>query len=301
MKGLQVVPENPMGFTSVRLHFSADPLKDPDNLDPILAERAREWLHKQRISYPDPNDFEREMEINFHVGKGRRVFPQFSETVHGRMLEPNRRKILYRGWDFGWHAPVALFAQIGLKDRLHLLRESVGNQLTTRDFAQKIVQMTADQYPNHAPGYEDYCDPAGQYVKSIESEKNEKRDTEVLESLGIFAKCEPGWSRKDGRTIIHDLLSLRLDNTPGLYIDPVGCPLLTRALLGQYVFKETKDGRVADDPDDETHPWADLIAALRYLVTGLRRALMPHRFKYGAQTTDPVAYTGYGTIDARHR
>lgn len=295
MKGLQIILENPMGFTACRLHYSADPSKDPENPDPALAERAREWITAQRRSYPDPNDFEREMEINFHVGKGRRVFPQFNETIHGRSLEYNRRRVIYRAWDFGWHAPVCLFSQVGTKDRLLLLREKVGGQLTTRDFAQQVIQLTSEWYPNHAAGFEDYCDPAGQYVKSIESERSEKRDSEVLESLGIFPKCEFGWSRKDGRALIHELLQLRLDTTPGVYIDPAGCPLLVRALLGQYVFKETKDGRVHDEPDDETHPWADVIAALRYLVTGVRRMVMGHRAPSGWPTkTAELTYHGYG-------
>ena len=62
-----------------------------------------------RKSYPDPNDWEREMEINFFVGKGTRVFPQFTETIHAQpRIEYEPFKIIFRACDFGWHCPVCL-------------------------------------------------------------------------------------------------------------------------------------------------------------------------------------------------
>lgn len=235
--------------------------------------------------------------MNFHVGKGSRVFPQFSETYHLRSIPFNKRKVLYRGWDFGWHAPCVLVAQIDSQDRLLVIREIVGQQLTTTDFAQRVIQTCAEQYPLHVAGFEDYCDPAGQQVKTIESERSEKRDIDILNGLGIYPEYEYGWSNKDGRSLIHQLLRLRTDGMAGISVDPEGCPLLMQAFLGRYIYPERKDGTVQEDPDDDTHPWADLMAALRYLVTGLHVRLSLRRAYMDPYVVTPTLnYTGYGTV-----
>jgi len=302
MRGVQISGPNAMGFTVVRVHYTADPEHDPEHPLPALAQAGGQWVAGMRTTISDPADWEREMEINFHSPKGSRVFPQFRELTHTRGLDFTRRKVVYRSWDFGWHAPVCLVAQIGERDRLHLLKEIVGRQQTTQEFAATVVQRCAEWLPQHAAGFEDFCDPAGQQVKSIASEKSERRDVDVLGSFGIHPRYEWGWSRKDGRTLVHRLLHERADRTPGLYVDPAGCPLLLQAFLGRYVYPVTADGRRKDEPDDESHPWADLMAALRYLVSGLyvKLGLMG----LGLRPTPPPpapgppgpAFHGYGTV-----
>lgn len=296
MRGLET-RETPMGFVAARVHYTADPEKDPFYPDGIIADRAKRWLDAQRALYPDPNQWEQEMEINFFVGSGSRVFPQFTHQHHVRPLEYNRRKVVYRSWDFGWHAPACLFAQVDQKERLVLLKEIVGAKQTTRDFATGVIAKSSEWFPNHAPGFEDFCDPAGQQVKSMESERNEQRDTEVLNGLGLYPKFEWGWSRKDGRALIHQLLALRSDMTPSLYIDEHGASTTTQAFLGQYVYVTSKDGRVKEDPDDLTHPWADVMACARYLVIGLHNKLSVARFQFGAprHVVTDTDYHGYGT------
>ena len=292
MKGFSVT-KNAMGFVAVRLHYSADPAKDP--LNEQHGESAQKWLDQQRSALPDPNDWQREYEINFFVGVGTRVFPQFTEERHGMPLQLTRRKIIYRGWDFGWHAPACLIAQVDSKERLCVLKEVVGAKQTTKDFAQTVIQKCAEWFPQHAAGFDDFCDPAGQQVKSLESEQSEKRDIEVLNGLGIYPKYEYGWSRKDGRALVHQLLQLRVDGTPSLYVDLAGCPLLGQSFLGRYVYPETREGKVREDPDDDTHPYADVMAALRYLVTGLHWKLGLRGRPSTPSPQAPRDWTGYGT------
>ena len=293
--GLAISPENALGFIPIWCHYSTDPDKWPENPDPVKAEAAQKWLELQRKAYPDPNDFAREFEISWWVGKGTRVFPQFTERVHMAPLQHRRGRVVYRGWDFGFHAPVILAAQIDTKDRLLVLREMVGSQTTTSDFAHRVIKDCAAAWPQNSAGYEDFCDPAGQQIKSVESEKSERRDVEVLNGMGIFPKYEWGWSRKDGRSLVHQLLQVRTDGSPGLLVDPAGCPILAQAFLGRYVYPETKDGKVHEDPDDKTHPYADVMAALRYLVTGLHQKLGLRRpVQNRVPTTPPTPYTGYG-------
>ena len=272
-----------MGWSAVRLHWSADPSKDDA------------WYEQARRFFPDENQWQSEYEINFFVTQGTRVYPEFTETLHCQPAVLRPRKVVYRAWDFGWHAPACLIGQIDEKDRLRLLYEVVGREQTTRSFAQTVIDRCAEWFPRHAPGFVDFCDPAGQQAQPA-AEKGEVRDVEVLQTFGIHPTWENGWSRKDGRALIHQLLRVRSDGTPGLYVDAPGCPILLQAFLGKFSFPESRDGRVRDEPDEGLHPWSDVQAALRYMATGLYTALGLRRFNYQpVMKKDQIKYMGYGT------
>lgn len=288
MSGLGV-SENQLGWTAVRLHYSCDPAKDPHT------DEGAAWLEKAKRAYPDPHKWATEMEINWWITAGARVYPEFIESDHCRPAASVRRKVLYRAWDFGYHAPACLIAQIDAQDRLLVLKEVIGHEQTTRDFAKQVIAQCAEWFPTHSAGYDDCCDPAGQQ-RNATAEASEVRDVEILSALGIYPRWEHGWSRKDGRALIHQLLVLRHDFTPSLYVDQAGCPVLVQGFLGKFVYPTTRDGRAHDEPDESNHPWADAQAALRYLATRLYSALGLRRFRYQpVMKSEPVEYHGYGT------
>jgi hypothetical protein len=293
VKGLSI-SENALDFTVIRLHYSADESKDP------ATNAGLKWYESTRKLFPDPVKWQQEFEINFWVASGTRVYPEFNETDHCLDLDGYRpRKTIYRAWDFGWHAPACLIAQIDSKDRLVILKEIVGNQETTKDFAKKVIERCSQWFPSHS-SYRDFCDPSGQKHSSSAAEKSEARDVEVLQSFGVHPSWEWGWNRKDGRSLVHQLLVLRLDGTPGLYVVPSGCPVLLQGFLGKYVYPPKKGGTAHDEPDEANHPWADIHACLRYLCTGLYSALGLRR--PGAQPpakTTELDFHGYGTKKRR--
>lgn len=290
MRGFTVVPENGLGFCAVSIHYSADPWRDINSPDPEKAEAAAQWFDANRRAWPDPNDWNREFELNFYAGAGARVFPQYTELTHSRGIPTIRRRVLIRGWDFGWHCPVCVVMQIDGESRLCVLREYIGGRQTTKDFAQHVLDRCAADFSQTTGGWEDFCDPAGQQMKSLESEKSEKRDVDVLTGMGIFARSEYGWSRRDGRSLIHQLLAIRGDGTPGFYLDPTGAPILHQAFLGRYVYPESKDGKVKEEPDDATHPFADVMAALRYVAIGVHGRLGLRRLSLTAAPGPSVLY-----------
>lgn len=292
MKGFTVA-ENELGVTAVRVHYSCDPEKDP------ATETGAAWHERARRLYPDPNAWAQEFEISFWVAAGVRVYPEFSEMVHVQPLQHRTRKVIYRAWDFGWHAPACLVAQIDPQDRLVILREVIGHEETTRAFAEKVIERCAQWYPQHTPGFEDFCDPAGQQVNAAASERSEVRDVEILNKLGIFPRWEWGWSRKDGRSLVHQLLQQRIDGTPGFYVDASQAPVLVQGFLGKYVYPERKNGVAADEPDESLHPWADAHAALRYLCTGLYSALGLRRHATPLPPVKDLDYHGYGSPKRR--
>jgi hypothetical protein len=289
VKGLSI-SENALDFTVIRLHYTADPDKDP------ATDAGLKWYESTRRLFPDPIKWEQEFEINWWVASGTRVYPQFTESQHCLDVDGYRaRKPIYRAWDFGWHAPACLIAQIDSKDRLVILKEVIGHQETTRDFSKRVIEKCSAWFPQQAQ-YRDFCDPAGQMHHSTASEKSEARDVEILQGLGIHPTWEWGWSRKDGRSLVHQLLVLRIDGTPSLYVVPSGAPVLLQGFLGKYVYPPKKGGTAHDEPDEGNHPWSDIHACLRYLVTGLYSSLGLRR--PGAQpmsAPSEVAYHGYGS------
>jgi hypothetical protein len=289
---------NRMGFRAVRLHYSADEERDIHHPDPEIAARAERWLERTRANYPDPNQWAQEMEVNWWVAQGVRVFPQFVEHRHAPTLAGYRaRKVIYRAIDFGWLTPACLIAQIDSKDRLVILKEIVGFHQTTREFGKEVIDRCVEWFPHHTPGYTDFCDPAGQQASSTASERNESRDVEILNALKIYPKWEYGWSRKDGRSLIHQLLAIRVDDTPGLLVNAPDCPVLMQGFLGKYVYPAKKGtGAAHEEPDETNHPWADVMACLRYLATGLYSALGLRRQKKDPAGVSPYQpYMGYGT------
>lgn len=276
--------ENLLGLKAIRIHYSAD------------TDKGAEWIDQMRRLYPDPNAFAQELEINWYVSSGTRVYPEFTEAVHCQPLQHRSRKVIYRAWDFGWHAPACLVGQIDPQDRLVLLREVVGREETTKQFAERVIGSCAQWYPQHSAGFQDFCDPAGQQVNATASERSEARDVEILNKLGIYPSWQYGWSRNHGRALVHQLLAQRLDGTPSLFVDSDSCPVLLQGFLGKYVYPPRRSGQAADEPDESNHPWADIHAALRYLATGLYTSLGLRRPGYQAPVVErEMAHHGYGS------
>ena len=295
---------NELGYIAVKLHYSADDEKNVNHPDPAVAERAQKWFDAVRRSYPDPNQWAQEMEISWWISAGQRVYPEFLEITHCKPIELRHRKVIYRSWDFGYLTPACLIAQIDERDRLTVIAEVIGKEETTRQFAQKVIKRCVDWFPGHVPGFEDFCDPAGQKRGSISAASNENseiRDVEILNTLGIHPKWEYGWSRKDGRSLVHQLLQERLDKTPSMYVDPLRCPTLMQGFLGKYVFPPRKGGQAHDEPDEANHPWADAHACLRYLCTGLYSALGLRRASQVLKPVEAPDFQGYGTPLRRAR
>ena len=287
--------ENPLGMWTIRLHYSASDEKNPNHPDPEVAARAQAWFARARRIYPDPAQWAQEMEINWWVAAGTRVYPEFSESLHTVDLSGFReRKVIYRAWDFGWHAPAVLMAQIDSKDRLVVLKEHIGHEQTTKQFAEEVIKRCSTWFPDHTAGYQDFCDPAGQQVQASASERSEARDVEILNKLGIHPTWEYGWSRKDGRSLVHQLLVLRVDQTPSMYVNSLGCPVLLQGFLGKYVYPARKGGIAHDEPDEANHPWSDAHAALRYLCTGLYSALGLRREASRRSPHKVIRHHGYG-------
>lgn len=108
MKGIQKW-RTPDGVTVLRIHYTADPAKDPDTVEGLG------WLMKALQGYKggmDGVDWRREMEIDWQIRGARQVFPHFDRDIAPHVVvEPfsiPKHWPVYFGFDYGYRAPFAI-------------------------------------------------------------------------------------------------------------------------------------------------------------------------------------------------
>jgi len=254
---------NKNGFRVLTVHYSMDDVKGREP-----------WLKVARKNIT-PEMWEQEYEISYLASHAKRYFAGFSRAVHARALLADPEGLIFRSWDFGYHHPAVIWAQKDTKDRLLVLAEYMPSDMTIDNFAQKVVRMTGERFPNCE--VRDFCDPAG----TQRSDKGEKSSIEILNAMGI----RPQYRKTlvmDGVTILRRLLQVREDGEPGVLFDVAQCPRLLEAFDGGCHYPENR-------PDDEVYEkdgfYEHLVDALRYLVV--------HRFRVtGEDARSTAVYQG---------
>lgn len=247
------------------LHWSQHPYKDSD------------WYEKQKTRLSE-EELARELDINYHLSLKDRVFRNFSQANKGNYSYlPGYRVI--RAWDFGYHCPACVLLQLDDDGRMIVLDEVVGKTDLLKDFAQRVLEMSALRFPEAL--FEDVCDPAG----AQRSDKSIQTSIEILNTMGIY----PHYDRsqiKDGLELIRMKLSARINELPGLVVD-LRCHHLIEAFEGGYRYPPS-----GGEAPLQEHPYEDVMDCLRYAViykcgTLSRNAKSPKAYR------SQNRYTGY--------
>ena len=236
-----LIEEKPNGFTVIKLHYSDHPFKDDV------------WVRSVKNSYPSEDMWNQEQELDFTKQVGRRAFPFFYKS-HVKELTYNPYRHVLRGWDFGYHHPACIFAQINEKDQFLVLREVLGTNQTISEFAKNIKAISREHY---STAFDDYCDPSGR----SKSDKSERTSVDILRAMGIRCRMKDS-GVVDGLNLIRQLLLKRQDDEHGFYIDP-GCTHLIDGFFGGYALKEDSEDPVKDG-------WYEhLFDAMRYVAVNV--------------------------------
>lgn len=105
-KGLRKT-KNSLGQTVLWLHYSADPLKDPDTPE------GKKWVDAESANTVGGKSglkWRAEMEMDFSAGSGEIVFPEMSEKRDKIVIPPFRvdeTYLLYAGMDWGTKNPTS--------------------------------------------------------------------------------------------------------------------------------------------------------------------------------------------------
>lgn len=93
------------GVQVVRIHFSADPLKNPDTVE------GAAWLQRELEGYRGKTDprWRKEMEIDFEAHGGQLLYPYMLENEKYLYVTPRNVEGMYKvaGLDYGTRNPSA--------------------------------------------------------------------------------------------------------------------------------------------------------------------------------------------------
>lgn len=131
MKGIEV-NRNQNGFCVLRIHYTADPTKDPDR-------DGKEWHAQARKGMPE-SSWQKEYEIDWFALSGELIYPEFDRNIH--VIDPfvipddwNR----YMAIDPGLRNPTAaLWAAVDKEDNLFLYDEYYVREKTIQEHCKAI-------------------------------------------------------------------------------------------------------------------------------------------------------------------
>ncbi len=227
------------------------------------------------------------------VSDNKPIYPDYSDALHLRALDPNPGMPIVRGWDVGFGGGCVL-TQMLPDGRWLIFDEIEPDNVGIDRFSDQVLEHCAQAFPRGAT-FEDYGDPAGR----SRAQTDERSCFEVLQSKGIM--IEPGDQsptlriesvRKPLRTIIGGETQLVLHPR---------CKRLRKGFMGGYHFRRLQVSgteRYTDKPNK--NEYAGLHDALQYPATALfGGALVRERAKddypgyQGRSETGRSVVTGY--------
>lgn len=164
----------PEGVKVIRLHYTADPDRDP------LTLTGAAWKAQALKGIVDgerSNLWRREQEIDWTISEGKAIYQTFREAVHvaKQILLPVRNWPILIGWDYGL-TPAAHISQLTPNQHWNWfpsLYTAPGRAVGIKQFTETVVQYLSITYP----GY--------QFVHYGDSAGNSKAQTDERTCFGI--------------------------------------------------------------------------------------------------------------------
>ena len=229
------------GFAVLRLHYTADPDKNPQT------PRGQQWYNNVRQQFPK-NHWNREMEIDFLALSGKTVCPDFNPKVHiDENLEPHADFPLYRGWDPGIRASACVVGQIVEfetgRPQVRIFREYPFFEAAFQSLGKRVAADCDEHYAKRR--FWDDIDIAA-------LQRGQARGAAPIDILGELGISPRHMKSKptDRAILINHLLTSRTSGGEPCFLVHPRCHRLISGFRGLYRFKETKSGRDTDKIDD---------------------------------------------------
>jgi hypothetical protein len=236
------------GIHVVEVHYTADP-----------AKRDPQWKREAQRGMPG-RGWQREMEIAWDLAAGEPVLPEYVPALMRRAIRVAPAARLLRGWDFGQVCPVTLFAQQDAWGRLLVFGGLVLEHAALASQIEATKAMTVELLGTPGPCF-DAGDPEALHEMELGSIRRILLEHGIV--LQTFGGRGPGSYENLRQRLLRRVRVAGEDEpTPALLVSPA-CPILHSALAGGFA-RHPKTGKPL-----ATHPYKDVVDALRYLNDNL--------------------------------
>lgn len=223
----------------------------------------------------------------------RPVFPGFSRDIHVRECPYYKSRLVHVGVDYGFLFPAVVWTQVDPYGHFQVMRRWSPREITAEKLVQGAIARTQEWFPD-----------ATVRVYSGTDAKTTK-DTNAKTSGQIWG--DYGWGPRfkyshieRGLTILRNLLVVRDDGLPGLFVDPINS-LMIEGFEGGYYYPATKQllgqsSRSDVYPDDDAVPikdnvFAPAFEAMRYVAVNV--------FDTSGNTPGPQKKRAFGAAPAK--
>lgn len=181
----------------------------------------------------------------------------FDSSIHVQQGLFYRGNPIWVGVDFGYGSPAVVWAHPDRSFRCQIVREWAPHEIDTYKLCDGIIKRNGVWFPGASFQY--FCGHDGKQRQASSTQTN----IEIMTDAGMnpsyrFHHLETAF------TVIRNMLKVRDDGTPNLYVDPQA-ELCLESLLGEYKYESSQDGVSKEKPikDDIHDPVMD---AFRYIA-----------------------------------
>lgn len=184
----------------------------------------------------------------------------FDPKIHVREGRYFMGNPVWVGVDFGYASPGVVWAHPDRENRCQIVREWLPKELDTYKLAQGILKRNGVWFPHATFQY--FCGHDGKQRHA----SSDATGIEILTDNGMvpsyrFHHLEAGF------TVIRNMLKVRDDGTPNLYVDPSAMTCV-EAFLGEYKYKPEADKPLKNDIHDPVMDAFRYIAYQTYTLSG---------------------------------
>lgn len=276
--------QTPEGVRVIRLHYTADPDRDPDT------PAGKAWFDtalKGIVGGTKSNLWRREQEIDFTVREGRAIYPTFQESVHvaRHPIGAIKTRPILIGWDYGL-TPAAFISQLTPLPHWNIfpgMFTETGQSIGIKRFTQMVLEYLAVTYAGHE--FQHYGDPAG----ASKSPTDERSCFEIQADMGVYV--QPGALTWNERFNSMDAALSRLssDGTAFVQIDP-RARFIIDGFKGGYCKRRIGNTDVyAEDP--EKNEYSHIMNAGEYISSMLHFSRRSSPDPYTKRQTSALAET----------
>lgn len=250
MRGIEF-KKNPINsFSVLRIHYTADPAKDPER-------DGKEWYEQARKGMPE-SSFQKEYEIDWFALSGELIYPEFDRNLH--IVEPFNIPEDWSRWkaiDPGLRNPTAvLWAAVDKENSIYLYDEYYVAEKTIQEHCKSIRNKENKQ------DVISLIDPAsaGRNVVNKQSARDE------FAKYGIFAKPADNDVEVGVNRVKQYLMRDEVTEQPRLYF--FSTLVNTIREITTYRWEEITDAQAEkkDSPEKPVKRNDHLMDCLRYIL-----------------------------------